>query len=188
VGRVAAVILAAGASVRMGEAKPLVHWRGRSFVAHVVARAIDSGCAPIVVVTGAHAIAASEVAPAVVVENPRWVEGPTTSLQVGLAAVGDVDAIVIATVDRPHVAVETWRALLDAHARAPELVWQPRHAEHRGHPVLVPASLRPRIAALAPTQTLRDVLATAPRDSVDVDDPAVVDNIDTPSDVARLPR
>jgi CTP:molybdopterin cytidylyltransferase MocA len=187
--RVAAVILAAGASERMGSAKPLVQWRGRSFVRHVVDRAVACGCAPIVVVTGAHAIDAAEVAPAVIVENPRWAAGPTTSLQVGLACVGDVDAVVIATVDWPHVDATTWAALLTAHDT--EHVWQPRHGERRGHPLVVPASLLPRIAALTPDETLRDLLRSpevAPlRRTIEVTDACVLDNIDTPADVARLP-
>ena len=188
--RVAAVILAAGASVRMGAAKPLVQWRGRSFIAHVVERAVESGCAPIVVVTGAHPIDAREVASGVTVENPRWAEGPTTSLQVGVSAVAEVDAVIVATVDRPHVAAATWRALLEAHASAPDCVWQPQHAEKRGHPVLLPAWMLARVAAMAPHETLRDVLRSAEvapsRRVIEVDDAAVIDNIDTPSDVARL--
>jgi molybdenum cofactor cytidylyltransferase len=188
--RVAAVILAAGASVRMGSAKPLVQWRGRSFVAHVVARARASGCAPIVVVTGAHAIAASEVAPAVIVENPRWEQGPTTSLQAGIASLGEVDAVVIATVDRPHVTAATWHALLDAWASAPDSVWQPQHGAGRGHPVVLPTRVLAKVLAMAPHETLRDLLRSsdiAPlRRVIEVDDAAVIDNIDTPADVARL--
>jgi len=189
--RVAAVILAAGASVRMGAAKPLVQWRGRSFVAHVVQRAVASGCAPIVVVIGAHAIDAGEVVPAVIVNNPRWADGPTTSLQVGLASVGDVDAVVVATVDRPHVMPSTWAALLEARASAPECVWQPQHDKKRGHPVVLPPWMLARVAAMAPHETLRDLLRSAEvapsRRVIEVDDAGVIDNVDTPADVARLP-
>jgi len=185
-----ALVLAAGASIRMGAPKPLVRWRERSFVGHVVDRARAAGCDPIVVVHGAHAIAASEVAPAQLVANPRWAEGPTTSLQVGLAAAGPLDAVLVATVDRPHVAAATWTRLVEAARGRPEAVWQPRFDGRRGHPLVVPAWLFPHALALPADATLRDLLARGDvvRCTLDVDDPAVLDNLDTPGDLARLPE
>lgn len=189
--RVGAVVLAAGASIRMGAPKALVHWRGRSFVGNVVDRAVAAGCAPVVVVQGAHPIAVDEIAPATIRINPRWSEGPTTSLQAGLGGLAGLDAVVIATIDRPHLALATWQALLAAHAREPEAVWQPRYGTKRGHPLLFPAWLLPRVLQLAPTQTLHELLASpevaAARRVFDVEDPAVLDNIDSPDDLARLP-
>jgi molybdenum cofactor cytidylyltransferase len=185
-----AVVLAAGASIRMGAPKPLVRWRQRSFVGHVVDRARAAGCEPIVVVQGAHAIALSEVAPARLVANARWADGPTTSLQVGLAAMGPLDVVVVATVDRPHVAPATWAALVAAARGQPEAVWQPRFDGRRGHPLVLPAWLLPHALALPADATLRDLLARpdVARCTVDVDDPAVLDNLDAPADLARLPE
>lgn len=191
-GRVAAVVLAAGASVRMGAPKPLVAWQGRSFVGHVVDRAVAVGCAPIVVVVGAHAIAPHQVASARIVTNPAWRAGPTTSLRAGVAAVGaELSGVVIATVDRPHVSETTWARLLAAHRDDPEAVWQPSHRGRRGHPVLLPAWVIARVEAMAVDQTLRGLLAQPDialrRREVEVDDAAVLENIDTPDDLRRLP-
>ncbi len=188
---IAAVILAAGASMRMGAPKPLLLWRHRTFVGHVVDRAHAVGCVPIVVVTGAHPFDGAGLAPATIVHNPRWAEGPTISLQRGLQAVGDVGAVIVATVDRPHVAPSTWAALIDAYRREPGAVWQPEHAERRGHPLLLPAWVLPRALGLAATASLRDVLAmpdiAKARRVFATDDAAVLDNLDTPADLARLP-
>lgn len=185
-----ALVLAAGASIRMGAPKPLVRWRDRTFVGHVVDRARAAGCDPIVVVQGAHAIPASEVVPARLVANARWAEGPTTSLRVGLAAMGPQDAVVVATVDRPHVAAATWIRLVEAARGRPEAVWQPRFEGRRGHPLVLPASLLGHALALPADATLRDLLARPEvvRCTLDVDDPAVLDNLDAPVDLARLPE
>lgn len=189
-GRVAAVVLAAGASVRMGAPKPLAQWRGRSFVGHVVDRAVAAGCEPIIVVEGAHAIPFDEVLPARIAVNATWIDGPTTSLQAGLVVLDEVDAVVVATVDRPHVAPQTWVDLVAAHAREPTAIWQPRHAGRRGHPLVLPAWLLPQVRGLAASETLHDLLArpeVAPaRRVLDVEDPAVLDNLDSPEELARL--
>lgn len=184
--RVAAIVIAAGASVRMGSPKPLVQWRGRAFVRHVIDALHGTGCAPIVVVEGAHALPDDVIAPARRVRHPGWAQGPLSSIQAGLRAT-DEGAVLLATVDRPHVDVATIAALLAAHEDDPDAVVQPFHAGRRGHPLVLPASLRASVLAAAPTANLRDVLRDARRRELAADDPAVLDNIDTPADLARLP-
>lgn len=185
--KLAAVVLAAGASQRMGEPKPLVEWRGRPFVRHVVDALRDGGCDPVLVVEGAHALPEAAIAPARRVVHAGWADGPFSSLQAGLRATGP-GAVLVATVDRPHLRAATIRALLDAHADDRDAVWQPEHGGTRGHPVLLPRAVRDEVLAATPGTTLRDVLerTAAPRRNVVVDDPAVLDNIDTPADLARL--
>jgi CTP:molybdopterin cytidylyltransferase MocA len=184
---VAAIVLAAGASVRMGSPKPLVQWRGRAFVRHVIDALRDAGCDPIVVVEGAHALPDDAIAGARRVVHEGWANGPLSSLQAGLRATGE-GAVLLATVDRPHVGTHTIAALLAAHAEHPDAVVQPRFAGRRGHPLVLPASLRAPVLAAAPTDDLRAVLARAhaQRRELAVDDPAVLDNVDTPADLARL--
>ena len=187
--RPAAVILAAGASTRMGRCKALIEWRGRPLVAHLVGLA--RRCEPIVVVTGATPLPESATAGARVVHNARWQAGPMSSLQCGLAALPVQRAVLVLTVDRPHLRADTVDALLDAWAREPTRVWQPILGERRGHPVLYPAEVARALSAAAPDATPRDVLAQPHvallRRSVPTDDPAVLDNIDHPEDLARLP-
>lgn len=184
---VAAIVLAAGASVRMGSPKPLVQWRGRAFVRHVIDALQGAGCDPIVVVEGAHALPDDAIAPARRVVHPGWAHGPLSSLQAGLRVLDD-GAVLLATVDRPHVAATTIAALLAAHADDRDAVVQPLFAGRRGHPLVLPASLRAPVLAAAPNDNLRAVLeaAHARRREVAVDDPAVLDNIDSPADLARL--
>ena len=184
---VAAVVLAAGESTRMGQPKARLQWRGRSFVEHAVALA--AGCAPIVVVSGAADLPALGVR---VAENAQWRMGPLSSLQVGLRAI-EAEAwtgVLVLTVDRPHVDASTIAALLRGHAARPDAVLQPMHAGRSGHPILHPRDVAEALLQLPPSASARDVVhrpdVASRRVAIEVDDPAILDNIDTPEDLARL--
>ncbi len=193
--RLAAVVLAAGASTRMGRPKALLEWRGRPFVAHAVAQAGHAGAAPVVVVWGAVPLPDGVLDGAIGALNPDWAAGPLGSLTRGLAALDDHGAdgagVLVLTVDRPHVAPATLEALARAHADEPGAVWQPGHRQRRGHPILYPADLVPALRALRSPATPRTFLArpevAARRRLLPVDDPAVLDNLDRPEDLERLP-
>lgn len=189
---VAAVVLAAGASTRMGRPKALIEWRGRPFFVHCVQRAEAAGCSPVVVVEGA--VPLPESAGITRVRNDGWKAGPLSSLQVGLRAVlgPATTGVLVCTVDRPHVRPDTFEALLKAHAQDRSGVVQPRLGGKSGHPVLYSSEVAEALLDLAPTDTARTVLGRpairAVRRWVDVDDAAVLDNLDTPADLGRLPE
>lgn len=191
----AAVVLAAGASTRMGRPKALLRWRGRPFVSHAIEQARAAQARPIVVVQGAVPLPDDARPDTRLVHNEAWADGPLGSLQAGLRALVDDDgsapAVLVLTVDRPHITGSTLRTLADAFGRDPSAIWQPQHGDRRGHPILYPADLVPQVLALRPPQTPRDLLArrhvAARRRSVAVDDPAVLDNLDRPDDLERLP-
>jgi CTP:molybdopterin cytidylyltransferase MocA len=184
----AAVVLAAGASTRMGRPKALLEHHGRSFVACAVDLAARAGCAPIVVVTGAQELDGLGLA-ARLVHNENWQRGQLSSLQTGLAALEDPAGVLVLTVDRPHLRATTVVTLVAAFRTAPQFSWQPAHAGRRGHPVIYPRSLLPMLAALPTSADPRELLRAheALRHTIAVDDPAVHDNLDRPEDLARLP-
>jgi molybdenum cofactor cytidylyltransferase len=185
----AALILAAGASTRMGRVKAGIVWRGRTFLAHTLSLAAD--CAPVVIVSGAHSL--HEFAPvgSNIIENPCWEQGPLSSLQRGLGALPSRTPVLVLTVDRPHVRPDTVSALLRAHRSHPDSVAQPAHNGTRGHPLVLPADLVAEVLSLEPTQSLRDLLRRADirprRKQIAVNDPGVLDNLDRPADLVRLP-
>lgn len=189
-----AVVLAAGASTRMGRPKALIRWRDRTFVEHAIAAALAAGCSPIVVVDGAHPLPHGELPPDVTtVTNADWNAGQLSSLQVGareILAAHDPSGVLVLTVDRPHIEHETVRRLTEAHAREPAAIWQPAHEGQRGHPIVYPRAVVDVLLELPPQASARELLArtdvAALRRTVDVDDAAVLDNIDRPHDLARL--
>jgi len=183
----AAVVLAAGASTRMGRPKALLEHDGRSFVACAVELATRAGCAPIVVVTGAVDLADQGLV-ARLVHNEQWRQGQLGSLQRGLAALEDPAGVLVLTVDRPHLRVTTVVTLVAAFRTSPQFSWQPAYAGRRGHPVIYPRGLLPALAALPVSADPRELLRAheALRRTVTVDDPAIHDNLDSPADLERL--
>lgn len=139
---IVAVVLAAGASHRMGRANKLtIPIDGTPMVARVVDALRESGVETIFVVTG-HA--AEEVRGALgdrdvkLVHNPDHEEGMGSSVRTGIAAVGDdVDGVLIALGDMPWVSKEVIHRLVDAFSEGGDLsIYIPMFGRKRGNPVL----------------------------------------------------
>lgn len=179
-------MLAAGASTRAGTIKALATLEGEPFVARMVRVLSEGGCDEVVVVLGPpHAEAiAPFLAGADRVDNPDPSRGMLSSLRLGLR--DEWDAAVVALVDHPRVAPSTVRALIDAWREAPVDRVRPRFGGRSGHPYLVSRSvfdaLRDGDLALGP----RPVYAARSRRDVDVDDPAIHDDLDTPEAIAAV--
>jgi CTP:molybdopterin cytidylyltransferase MocA len=185
-----AIVLAAGEGLRMGGPKALLVVDGQPLVTAHVQRLRDAGCRPIVVVV--RAAIASQVRD-LLGETPeaRLCVANTTSMAASLvAALGCVPAqsgrpVVVLPIDMLPVRLSTLDALLSA-VRAPQVhVATPRHQSRGGHPIVARESLLQAFRGGYPG-TLRDLLqgAEAHRCRLDVDDPEVVSDLDTPSDLA----
>ncbi len=150
---IAAVVLAAGRSERMGVPKPLLDWGGRPLVAHqVAALASISPIDEIVVVIG-HASDAVEQAltstPARPVPNPDYARGRATSVAVGVRALESGPAgILIASIDQPLTA-RLVASLIAAWREAPHLIVRPTHGRAPGHPLIFPAELRAELESVS---------------------------------------
>jgi len=198
-GRFAGVVLAGGDSRRMGRPKAGLALGGRTFLACVVESLAGARVAPIVVVAGRHAdavrAALPEASEAEVVVNPDPDRGQLASLRIALAhlaARGETLAgAVVALVDHPAVRPETVRALVDAlsaPARTGAAIAIPSHGGRRGHPVAFARSLWDELAAAPDDIGARAVVRRDPKRVcvVDVDDPGVLVDVDTPADLAAL--
>lgn len=186
---VAGLVLAAGRAVRFGGVKQLAELDGRPLVAHVVAAATDAALDPVHVVVG-HA--AEEVAEAldddvVVVTNPAYAAGQSTSLSAGLSSLTttDADAVVVLLADEPDVSSHAIQAVLDAHDDGAAIV-RCRYADRPGHPVLLARSVWP--AAIDAATADHGALPLFDRDdAVEVDlDGAGPTDVDTRADLAAL--
>jgi len=190
-----AIILAAGLSSRMGMFKPLLPLDGTPLISHVISALQASGCiAPLIVVTGHRAAELAAALPQGVtqVENPHYATGEMlSSLKAGIqkaqilapAAPG----FLLAFADQPAVLSHTIQHLVTAFLDQLSSVALPVHAGKKGHPILLSSTLIPEILALAPDQTLRDVVHRhLPQAAlIPVDDPAVLEDLDTPDDFVR---
>jgi CTP:molybdopterin cytidylyltransferase MocA len=189
----AAVIVAAGAGSRLGGvAKALLPYRGKTYLETIANTARAVGLVDAVVVVGAPfgdevAAHARQLGLRVRV-NPAPERGMASSVALGFAAIanGPAAAAWLWPVDHPAVTEATLRRLIDALGGADPAttITQPRHRGAGGHPPLIRRALWPALAACArETEGARGVLRAARRIAVDVDDPGVVRDIDTPADL-----
>ena len=193
----AGVVLAAGASERMGRPKALLDFRGQPFAVRILEAFEALDIKSRVVVLGPDAprvrpaLATHECA---IVENPDVASGAIGSLRAVLAALAPVrpSAIVAWPVDLPHVRVATVERLLETYRRSGPIAVVPSFAERRGHPVIWDQALFAELAtsAAATRHGARAVLVAHEADlvTVAVDDPAVIDDLNTPEDYERLVR
>jgi CTP:molybdopterin cytidylyltransferase MocA len=178
----------------MGRPKAEIEWRGLRFVEHCVS-VLRTACTPIVVITGAHPVA--EIVGTEAVHNPDWADGQFSSLRVGLRSLGFAGgtnaalptAVLVHTVDRPHVLASTVDALHDRVLEDETRIWQPQHEGRSGHPIVFPHDVAAAMAEAVSGLTARSFVRANParRGAVDVHDPAVLENLDRPEDLGRLP-
>ena len=193
----AAVVLAAGASERMGRPKALLDFRGRPFVVRILEALEALDVKPRLVVLGPDA---ARIRPAlatqecVIVEHPDLSGGPIGSLRAALAALETVrpTGLLAWPVDLPHVRVATVERLLEAHRRGGAPATVPTFAGRRGQPVIWDQTSFAGLAA-SPAATQHGPWALlagheAELVGVSVDDPAVIDDLNTPEDYERLVR
>jgi molybdenum cofactor cytidylyltransferase len=127
--RVAAVVLAAGASTRLGVPKQLIEFRGESLVRRAARAAGEAGASPVIVVLGADAPSIAQALgglSSATVTNERWREGLASSLATGIREVQRLDAqcdgALLTTADQPLVHGVALRRLLDAFDEGARLV------------------------------------------------------------------
>lgn len=186
---VAAIVLAAGASARMGRPKALLPWGDSTLVQHAIEILSAAGVDDVKVVIGRHAQAIRTAVGQYdrLVFNARWGSGRATSLARGAWSLRNKapDAIVIQNVDQPttrEVVRTLLAALEDSGADAVQPVYRDSHGtEHGGHPVVLRGTLLPALLeASEATEGLRGVLAGRRVERVTLDDPTVRIDLDTP--------
>ncbi|MCY3610363.1 MAG: nucleotidyltransferase family protein [Gemmatimonadetes bacterium] len=195
--RVAGLVLAAGESSRMGTAKALLDAGGMTFVGRLVQTLAGAGCDPVVVVAAARAGSVTDEAArsgARLVVNPDGAGGQIGSLRAGLSWLAQRDdppaAVVFTPVDNPAVAAATVEALIaawDTARAAHAAIVVPRCGNRRGHPVLADMRIAHEFQAPGLPDGARTVVRRDPGRvvEVEVEDPGVVEDIDTPERYRR---
>ena len=184
---IAALILAAGESTRMGRLKQLLPWDGVPLVAWQASQMREAGVDDVVVVLGHEAGQVGAAVPtwARTTENQAYREGRATSLRCGAEALSEeTDAVLILNVDQPRPAWVS-RLLLDRWRDTHSLLVSPQFPRRFGHPQLIDGSLIPELRAVdEATFGLRAVVQrhVAQSLAVPVDNDAIDVDLNTPED------
>lgn len=159
---IAAILLAAGESARMGQPKPLLPWGPGTLIQYQLGELRASRVDHIIVVLGHRA---EEVQPHIadaavqVVVNPHYKHGRATSLKAGVAHLPpEAEAVLVLNVDQPRPR-QLLDALVDAHLAQGHLITVPSYQGRRGHPPLLSGALIPELREVSDErQGLREVM------------------------------
>jgi molybdenum cofactor cytidylyltransferase len=192
---IAAIILAAGRSRRMGTQKLLLPWGGKTVIEQIADQILLAGLQPVLVVIGADAAAdtaaiAQALAgrPITLAHNPNRDAEMLSSVRCGLKALpGDCEAALIALGDQPAIRTELIDSLIQAYQTAGRGIVMPTCRGKRGHPTMIAARYFGEILSGYDGVGLRGLLEAHPQDihEVIVTDPAVLADIDHPDDYQR---
>jgi molybdenum cofactor cytidylyltransferase len=193
------IVLAAGASRRMGEPKQLLRYGGETLLGRSVRAAFDSGCRPVVVVLGAHAEAlrGEVLAEARVVVNPEWAEGMASSIRCGLAALeaataGKARAVVLTLCDQPLVTGEVIGRLLAAYESGRTTLvaseYEVGGERTRGVPALFSRALFQELMRLRGAEGAKRIITRRSSGALIVAVPEAAFDVDTPEDYRVFKR
>jgi CTP:molybdopterin cytidylyltransferase MocA len=176
----------------MGRPKALLPLDDSTFLARLI-ETFAACCDPVIVVLGGDAEAvrsALAARPSVVAAyNPDHQLGMLSSLQTGLAqAPAESPGAVFTLVDHPRLKVETLEAVLQRFRQTGAEVVIPRYAGQRGHPAVISRRVAGELLAMPKSGSPKDVIRghRAATVFVDLDDPAIVEDIDTPEDYRTI--
>jgi len=190
---IAAMVLAAGGSSRMGRAKQLLQIDGESLVRRITRAAIHARCKPIVVVTGADADAVAKEISDLRVEsalNPQWSNGMGGSIRCGLAAIlksdPNIEAAAVLLCDQALLDAEVLRNLIASFSDGGKPMAACRYGNTIGPPCCFAKSMFADLLRLPDSQGAKRLLLARPSDVTALDWPQGESDLDTPADWQRF--
>ena len=148
---VAAIIISAGESTRMGRLKALLPWHGLPLIEYQIRNLLQAGIVQIIVVLGYRYEELSSHVKGLGVKyvvNHNYKLGKTTSIKAGIGALKEeVSDILILSVDQPRPAPLIY-SLINTHIKSQALITSPRYGKRGGHPVIFSVKLRKELEAI----------------------------------------
>jgi CTP:molybdopterin cytidylyltransferase MocA len=191
---VAAIVLAAGASRRLGQPKQLLMLDGETLLARSVRLANEAGAAPVLVVLGANSELIGSAIPAgsaTLVMNENWEQGIASSIHAGLKALdpaeSDVGGVLILACDQPRLSAEHLRELIQSLAGQRETsIVASAYAGVHGIPAVFPREAFPHLLALSGDKGARALLMQPPCPLIALAFEGGEVDIDRPDDLEQL--
>lgn len=187
------VILAAGASTRLGTPKQLLDYQGCSLIRRVATTAIASLAEPVIVVLGANAV---QIQPELrdletqVVINPQWMDGISTSIHIGIEALlavkPDVEAAVLLVCDQPFISPTLINQLITTYQQAHPRIIASAYAGVVGVPALFDHTLFPALMSLSGDRGAKQIMQQYSQFTQTIPYPEAAFDIDTFADYTQL--
>jgi molybdenum cofactor cytidylyltransferase len=182
----AIIILAAGASIRLGKPKQLLLYKGKSLVQHVVTEAKNSRADEVVVILGAnHDLIANEI-PAdkkiKFIVNDQWEEGMASSIKAGIIFVTkevSPDFAILAVCDQPFIDSALFNKLIDTHLRTNKPIVASQYQHTLGTPVLFDKQFFNELVSLNGDHGARSIILKHPTRLTTIPFPSGHIDIDT---------
>lgn len=191
--RFGAIILAAGASTRMGQPKQLLSFHGQPLLVRAVEAALASEAWPVIAVLGANASAIRPSLarlPVMIAENSAWAEGMAASIRSGITMLQQfsrsIDGALIAPCDQPGFQAGAIRKIVAAQQSTGSTIVASRFEGRNAAPALFLREHFATLQALTGEDGARHLLNGDPTQLTVVDLPELALDLDTPADYARL--
>lgn len=187
------IILAAGASVRMGKSKQSLDFEGKTLLQRTIQTALDSECRPIVVILGSQIdVLKNEIKnfDVQIVENADWEKGMSSSIKTGLEKILEINnrisGVVIMVCDQPFVSAELINRLVKDYRETENLIVASRYSETLGVPALFSSRIFPRLLTLENEGGAKKIIEQFQNETVAVPFEKGDIDIDTPDDYLKL--
>ncbi|HET6168977.1 MAG TPA: nucleotidyltransferase family protein [Terracidiphilus sp.] len=189
-----AIILAAGASRRLGQPKQLLKYRGETLLERALRAAREAGASPVLAMLGAHFAPICAMIPfddAIPVLNDLWEQGISSSIHAGLSEVEvrapEAAGALVMSCDQPHVTAKHLRALLKSFSeQATPSIVASTYSGVQGVPAIFPRSVFSELRALRGDRGARSLLIEPPCPVIALPFAGGELDIDLPADLAQL--
>lgn len=187
------IILAAGASRRMGTPKQLLSYGQKSLINHVIECAQRSEAQNIIVVLGAYANQIeSTINQGIVLKNEQWNQGISSSIRCGINYINSylpsTDAVVILLCDQPLVTSSLINQLLYTYSQNKYQIIACQYGKTRGVPALFPAHFFPQLVKLRGDKGAKKIIEEYSEQVLTISFPPGALDLDYPHDYERLHR
>jgi CTP:molybdopterin cytidylyltransferase MocA len=191
---VAAIILAAGESRRLGQPKQLLAYRGQTLIERAIRLANEAGASPVLVVLGANFAMIStaiQFSNAIQVHNDRWQQGIASSIEAGMRALSvpapDADGVLLMGCDQPRLTTGHLSSLIsEFEGQKAAAITASLYGGVRGVPAVFPRATFAELSALRGDRGARPVIESALCPVVALEFPGGEVDIDSPEDLALL--
>ncbi len=187
------IILAAGASVRMGKPKQLLKFSGETLLRRAVRTGKSSECRPVVVVLGANFDLVKKEIDGIgveIVKNAEWDKGMSSSIKAGLERIleinGEIAGIIVTVCDQPFVSAEIIKCLIETHRKTDSLIVASEYSKTLGVPAFFGKKVFPLIFEIQDAGGAKKIIEQFPAETSVISFEMGEIDVDTPDDYLRL--